>query len=450
MKLLEAGKMSEETYVQTLNAIDQAMKLLEAGQMSEDSYVHTLDSIDQAMKLLEAGKMSEETYVQTLNAIDQAMKLLEAGQMSEDSYVHTLDSIDQAMKLLEAGKMSEEAYVHTLDSIDQAMKLLEAGAISEEDFLQILDYIHQIMDLLENGKINEEEYLLQLANLLKKLEGLSVQFHTNSRNISSGLNPMEVNQTSVVGQSIIIPTSPEAISNDRFMISGFNSMNSSSPIDSEVSTSMIDKLTEKSDFDDQDSSFGNLLSSDYPIDSESENVDIEKVPPISKQSNNVNYGLLATIAGGTVAGTLVGGKLYADKHDKYLRFSSKDWENLSDEYHMIIENLMVQVGFDEFEIDTFKEADFKVLKEPFMELKKYLDTTVKNNITIKDELFQLYNFSVFENDKIIDYLLFIVMIIDGKDFMDHYNFVNLLNQYNSEISDISYDGLFFFDCLDSE
>ena len=124
-RLAKSGKMSEESYLKTINNLKTALYLLNSGKMSEESYLKTIETLQKAVSLLESGKMSEESYLKTVSALDKALKLLESGKMSEESYRKTIDTINNALKLLESGKMSEGSYLKTITAIDNAQKLLE-------------------------------------------------------------------------------------------------------------------------------------------------------------------------------------------------------------------------------------------------------------------------------------------------------------------------------------
>ena len=70
---------------------------------------------------------------------------------------------------------------------------------------------------------------------------------------------------------------------------------------------------------------------------------------------------------------------------------------------------------------------------------------------MEDELLKLYNYSIFdENAKVIDYLLFITMIIDGKNSIDEYNMYNVINQSfeNVDEADFIYSGIAMEDYYD--
>ena len=163
---------------------------------------------------------------------------------------------------------------------------------------------------------------------------------------------------------------------------------------------------------------------------------------------NIDFSLIGGVGGATGAG-LIGKEILDNTREKYIKFGPEDWDNLSIEKKNIIERVMTKVGFDDFTFNDFKKSNYKVLKEKFDTLKDYLSKSVKQNIMIRNELLRLYRFDVFVDDQIIDYLFFIMMIIDGKSLFDEYNFMRTLERFNLDENDILYDGLSLIECIDS-
>ncbi len=113
---------------------------------------------------------------------------------------------------------------------------------------------------------------------------------------------------------------------------------------------------------------------------------------------------------------------------------------------------MIKVGFTESEIETFKTSDLNVptaeMKDHIKKIKKAMD----NNPMFEDELIKTYDYSIFDDhQKVIEYLLFITMIIDGKNTSDEYNIYNIINESleDPQEADFLYSGINMADYLDN-
>ena len=168
---------------------------------------------------------------------------------------------------------------------------------------------------------------------------------------------------------------------------------------------------------------------------------------------NANKATAGIIAAASVAagGAAAGGGVLIHKKVSVLRFTPDDWKALGEDYQGIIEKLMKKVGFSEDEIETFKNSRFKITTAEMREHTKKIDKAIDANPTCEDELLKLYNYSFFdENERVIDYLLFITMIIDGKNSIDEYNMYNVINQSfeNVDEADFIYSGIAMEDYYD--
>ena len=173
----------------------------------------------------------------------------------------------------------------------------------------------------------------------------------------------------------------------------------------------------------------------------------------SSSGVNGNKAAAGIIAAASVAagGAAAGGGVLLHSKMKDLRFTQDDWNSLGEDYQGIIENLMKKVGFSEDELETFKSGKFKLPTEELKEHIKKIEKAIDANPSIEDELLKLYNYSFFDdNKKVIEYLLFITMIIDGKNSIDEYNMYNVINQgiENVEEADYIYSGISMEDYFD--
>lgn len=170
----------------------------------------------------------------------------------------------------------------------------------------------------------------------------------------------------------------------------------------------------------------------------------------TKGMNKATAGIIAaaSVAAGGVA---TGGGILASKKLNINYFTPDDWNSLGADYQMIIEDLMRKVGFSTDDVETFKTSHFKIsgaeLRPHIRKIEKALDS----NPTCDDELLKLYNYSMFDdNNKVIEYLLFITMIIDGRNTVDEYNMYNIINQSidNMDDADFMYNGIDMEDYFD--
>ena len=170
----------------------------------------------------------------------------------------------------------------------------------------------------------------------------------------------------------------------------------------------------------------------------------------TKGMNKATAGIIAaaSVAAGGVA---AGGGVLASKKLNNNFFSSDDWNSLGSDYQMIIEDLMRKVGFSTDDIETFKTSHFKISGAELRPHIRKIEKAIDANPTCDDELLKLYNYSMFDdNNKVIEYLLFITMIIDGRNTVDEYNMYNIINQSieNADDADFLYNGIDMEDYFD--
>ena len=166
----------------------------------------------------------------------------------------------------------------------------------------------------------------------------------------------------------------------------------------------------------------------------------------TKGMNKATAGIIAA-ASVAASGAGVGGGLLATKKLSVTRFTPEDWNALGVDYQASIEKIMNEVGFSNEEIETFKHSYFKIATADLKEHIKKLDKVISYNPTIDDEFLKLYNFSMIDNQgKVNEYLLFITMIIDGRNTIDNYNMYSVINQSLEDADDVD----FFYTGIDME
>jgi len=170
----------------------------------------------------------------------------------------------------------------------------------------------------------------------------------------------------------------------------------------------------------------------------------------TKGMNKATAGIIAaaSVAAGGVA---AGGGVLVSKKLNMIHFTPADWAALGPDYQSIIETHMRKVGFSTDDVETFKTSNFKIPLSELREHTKKIEKALDSNPTCDDELLKLYNFSMIDDqNKVIDYLLFITMIIDGRNTIDEYNMYNVINQSLDDVdeADFLYNGIDMEDYFD--
>lgn len=179
---------------------------------------------------------------------------------------------------------------------------------------------------------------------------------------------------------------------------------------------------------------------------------IPKVPSVTKtvKTKGANVGVLAAaalVAGGSVAsGGIMIGKKYKSE-----RFTPSDWASLETDTQMTIESLMRNVGFTDDEITTLQNSNFKISADELNSHKTKIEKATKDAIEIEESLYAQYGYSMFNpSGSVNDYILFVTMIIDGKNPSDSYNMYNYINMGlpDPSDSDLGYSGISMLDYID--
>lgn len=170
-------------------------------------------------------------------------------------------------------------------------------------------------------------------------------------------------------------------------------------------------------------------------------------------TGHMNKATAGIIAAASVAagGVTAGGGLLVSKKLNVVHFGPEDWDALGADYQTIIEALMRKVGFSSDDFETFKLSHFKIYGSELRTHARKIEQALDSNPTCDDELLKLYNYSMFDdNNKVIDYLLFITMIIDGRNTVDEYNMYNVINQSIERVDDADflYSGIAMEDYFD--
>ena len=163
--------------------------------------------------------------------------------------------------------------------------------------------------------------------------------------------------------------------------------------------------------------------------------------------------VVVTAAALAATGAAATGGVIAGKGLMYTRFTPKDWRALGPTYQKRIAKIMKRSGLTETEIHTFQTASFKILTSELKEHIKKIKKAMKINPHCDEDIENLYNYSMFdEEDEIIPYLLFITMVIDGKNVVDEYNMYNVINPNFDEEDEVngSYAGIDMDDYIDDD
>ena len=170
-------------------------------------------------------------------------------------------------------------------------------------------------------------------------------------------------------------------------------------------------------------------------------------------TNTTNKATAGIIAAASVAagGAAAGGGVLLGKRLDVIKFTPEDWKALGTDYQTVIEKLFKKVGFSNEEIETFKTSKFKIATAELKEHVKKIDKAKINNPQFEDDFLKLYDYSMIDNNgRVIDYLLFITMIIDGRNSIDEYNMYSIINQGldGPDDADFFYTGIDMDDYID--
>lgn len=157
---------------------------------------------------------------------------------------------------------------------------------------------------------------------------------------------------------------------------------------------------------------------------------------IDNKTNNNAALIAAGILGG---GAAAGGGAVIGKKLSVIRFTPEDWDALGADYQSIIQRVMKRSGLTDEEIEIFKISKFQILASEINEHVKRIEKAYEVNPEVEEDLVNLYNFSMFdETHKVVKYLLFITMIIDGRNLIDQYNMYNIINQNFDDVDDADF------------
>ncbi len=175
---------------------------------------------------------------------------------------------------------------------------------------------------------------------------------------------------------------------------------------------------------------------------------------IDNKTNNNAALIAAGILGG---GAAAGGGAVIGKKLSVIRFTPEDWEALGSDYQSVIQKVMKRSGLTDEEIEIFKISKFQILASEINEHVKRIEKAYEVNPQVEEDLVNLYNFSMFDDaHKVVKYLLFITMIIDGRNLIDQYNMYNVINQNFDDVDDANfiYSGItmdeYFYDMEDDK
>ena len=156
----------------------------------------------------------------------------------------------------------------------------------------------------------------------------------------------------------------------------------------------------------------------------------------------------------TGAGLLIGaagvaGGLYLATRNGYYIFTPEDWED-TDEYIQaaILQNFR-EAGMTEAEIQEFMRSTYRIKASELNEHIKKVEKGLELNPNIANDFIALYRFSIFDDVNEVDqYLMFIIMAIDGMSKNDSVNFYNILNPlFEDEDINFIYSGIDLNDYL---
>ncbi len=148
-----------------------------------------------------------------------------------------------------------------------------------------------------------------------------------------------------------------------------------------------------------------------------------------------------SVAGAGLAMGIAGlaGGLYLNAKNKYYIFTPEDWEETDEEVKNAIIWCFKEAGMTDEEMDDFVTHSYRIKTSELDEHIKKLEKVINNDEQIATDFVNTYHFSIFDEDNHVDpYLLFVIMVIDGKYINDEVNFYNILNPYLDDENDIDF------------
>ena len=154
-------------------------------------------------------------------------------------------------------------------------------------------------------------------------------------------------------------------------------------------------------------------------------------PTAKSGQKNLAVGAL-TGAGLALGAAGIAGGLYLARGG-YYTFTPEDWDATDALIQQAIINDFMEAGMDENAIEDFKNSTFRIKTSELNEHIKKVEKAYDTDHSIDSQFADLYHFTVIDSDGEVDeYLLFLVMAIDGMNADPEYNFYNILNPYFEE------------------
>ena len=162
-----------------------------------------------------------------------------------------------------------------------------------------------------------------------------------------------------------------------------------------------------------------------------------------------SLGKKAGISSSALAGTGIalglagiGAGFLLGSRSKYYTFDSEDWLSLTEDDRYNLINEFVEVDMTEAEIEIFTGSTYKIkaseLDEPAEKIEKIYD----ENPGIAQDIMSNYMIAAIdESGKVDRYILFIIMIIDGKKHDGQTNLYSIINNYSTDDIDFIYSGI---------
>lgn len=405
---------NNDTVAPSLEAIVGASPLLDSEEKEpESSDGEKLASIDSGDDGETSSKEQDE----------DAKKLKGLGSSDDDSTKDRDKDVDSAE--LDALSSEFEKLYKSDPSIREKIKALYGFDIFNKD--GTINKEKLALALSMDGKNPNDEY--DIKTLLEKLKQTTSKGDTTNKSAISNITSVITDNAGKYSKTTsTISGAAAGLGLAAVVMAGIGSAYTKEESNSKSETSSDKNNTKSNITDELKSKVNDLIKNMNPSGS------------VSKDTENSNIAVATGLgaAGLTGVGILVGEKT------RMLVFKPEDFINLPDTIKKSIISNFKNVKFSEEELNLFMTSNLKIKASIIDDIIHAIKKAKELDKELDSKIKQLYNFSMFtENKKISKYLILMMMLIDGKKIGDKYNLYNILNPVlaGTEDGDYTYQGI---------
>lgn len=175
------------------------------------------------------------------------------------------------------------------------------------------------------------------------------------------------------------------------------------------------------------------------------------IPEAVNATKDVKTGNASLIASGvSLVGSAGGAVAITHKNNKMLEFTKKDFDGLDKFTKNAFVECLKSLRCTTKEIETIMTSTYRIHEQEIMTHIRNIKKAEKASAFIGQDIYSIYKFTFYgvENE-INNFKLFLIMIIDGINISDKYNFYNVLNRTFKNKKDINmiYTGINYLDYI---